>query len=143
MSGPGRGLPELPSESQLSRVIRGPTVAVSVCIHAAMGAIWVGMLLFMAPRFAGMFANLGAELPVVTRAVLSLAQTMRQLWPLLAVVGVALLALDAYLMTLIGKKIRFLGALGWNSMVMIVLAALALATLLAMYLPVFTAVEAL
>jgi len=129
-----------PPEATFHKVIKGPTVAVSVGLHALMLAIWAGMLLFMAPRFHGMFADLGAPLPWVTLLVLNVAQAIRQLWPLFALLAVGVLALDATLMSLIGKKVRFIGALGWNAMVMILLALGAVATLAAMYLPLFTAV---
>jgi type II secretory pathway component PulF len=132
-----------PTVDSLHKVIRGPTVVVSVAIHALMLAIWAGMLLFMAPRFQGMFADLDATLPWISRFVLALAGTVRRWWPLFGLLAVGLLALDAWLMSLIGKKIKFLGALGWNTMMMILLAAGAVVTLMAMYLPIFTAVGAL
>jgi len=132
-----------PTVASIHKVIRGPTVAVSVAIHALMLAIWAGMLLFMAPRFQGIYADLGATLPWITQFVLSLAHTVRGLWPLFALLALGLLALDAWLMSLIGKKIKFLGALGWNTMMMILLAAGAVMTLLAMYVPIFTAIDAL
>lgn len=136
-------MPMEPTVASIHKVIRGPTVAVSVAIHALMLAIWAGMLLFMAPRFQGIFADLGATLPWITQFVLGLAGTVRRLWPLFAVLALGLLALDAWLMSLIGKKIKFLGALGWNTMMMILLAAGAVVTLLAMYVPIITMVETL
>ena len=47
-----------------------------------------GMLLFIVPIFAGMFTNLGAELPAPTRALVFLSKAMKVGAPILLVLGI-------------------------------------------------------
>ena len=53
----------------------------------------IGMLLFIVPVFAGMFEDLGGELPLPTKILVFLSGAMRVLAPLGLVAGIALLAI--------------------------------------------------
>ncbi|WP_298989359.1 type II secretion system F family protein [uncultured Pseudokineococcus sp.] len=48
----------------------------------------VGMLIFIVPVFAGMFADLGGELPLPTQVLVVLSDLLRTLAPVLVVLGV-------------------------------------------------------
>ncbi|MEJ5868716.1 type II secretion system F family protein [Pseudokineococcus sp. 5B2Z-1] len=49
----------------------------------------VGMLIFIVPVFAGMFADLGGELPLPTQVLVVLSDLLRTLAPVLVVLGVS------------------------------------------------------
>ena len=59
-------------------------------VLVAMGIGLVIINLFVIPAFAGVFAQLGAELPWQTQALLSLSNFMVTFWPLLLVLGVGI-----------------------------------------------------
>lgn len=56
-----------------------PTLLIGVSV-----VVILVMLIFVVPRFAGMFDSLGAELPATTELLLNLGEFVRQWWYLLA-----------------------------------------------------------
>ncbi|MBX9245856.1 type II secretion system F family protein [Actinotalea ferrariae] len=75
------------SEVKLRAKIKSAmTYPVVVFVMAIVATI--GMLLFIVPVFAGMFENLGGELPAPTKVLVFLSDLMKWLAPVLLVVGI-------------------------------------------------------
>lgn len=70
-----------------SKIKSAMTYPVVVFVMAILAT--VGMLLFIVPIFAGMFADLGGELPLPTRFLMALSHLMRYAAPVLAVLALA------------------------------------------------------
>lgn len=75
--------------------------AVLVCLSVAMIIV---MALFVVPKFMGFFAELGGELPVITRIVLAASTFARANWPLLLIgTVVGTVALRSWSRTEVGR----------------------------------------
>jgi type IV pilus assembly protein PilC len=75
--------------------------AVLVCLSIAMIIV---MALFVVPKFMGFFAELGGELPVITRIVLAASTFARSNWPLLLIgIVVGTVALRSWSRTEVGR----------------------------------------
>jgi type IV pilus assembly protein PilC len=78
------------------------------CLLLALGLnIFVGLLLFVIPRFAGLFQMLAVPLPATTRVLVVISETFRGYWWLIGplVIG-AVVALVLYLRTSHGRQFR-------------------------------------
>ena len=76
-------------ESQLRQAVTYPLMILVMAVGA-----FLGMTIFLIPTFAGVFAELGAELPLFTQVMVNLSRWLRSPWAGAALV-VALLALAA------------------------------------------------
>ena len=74
---------EVKLRSKIKSAMTYPVVVFCMAILAT-----TGMLLFIVPVFAAMFANLGGELPLPTRVLVFLSQLLKWLAPVLLVVGI-------------------------------------------------------
>jgi type IV pilus assembly protein PilC len=75
--------------------------AVLVCLSIAMIIV---MALFVVPKFMGFFAELGGELPLITRIVLAASTFARSNWPLLLIgIVVGTVALRSWSRTEVGR----------------------------------------
>ncbi|WP_025781506.1 type II secretion system F family protein [Candidatus Synechococcus spongiarum] len=74
-------------ENQLRQAVTYPLMILIMAVGA-----FLGMTLFLIPTFAGVFAELGAELPLFTQAMVNLSHWLRSPWAVAALL-VALLAL--------------------------------------------------
>jgi type IV pilus assembly protein PilC len=75
---------EVKLRAKIKSAMTYPTVVFVIAILAV-----VGMLLFIVPVFAGMFASLGGTLPAPTRALVFLSDAMKFAAPILLVGGIA------------------------------------------------------
>ncbi|MDP3269099.1 MAG: type II secretion system F family protein [Legionella sp.] len=57
---------------------RAITYPIAVLIIAIL--VTIGLLVFIVPQFESIFANFGAELPLLTRVVISTSQTLKSRW---------------------------------------------------------------
>ena len=73
---------EVKLRSKIKSAMTYPVVVFAMAILAT-----AGMLLFIVPVFAGMFATLGGELPLPTRILVTMSAVMKVLAPILLVVG--------------------------------------------------------
>jgi MSHA biogenesis protein MshG len=86
---------EQTTERQVKTALRYPGFVVAAIVIAI-----VIVNLFVIPTFARMFANFGAELPLVTRALIGMSEWMQAAWPYLLAGAVgAWLGLRAWLAT--------------------------------------------
>ena len=76
-------------ESQLRQAVTYPLMILVMAVGA-----FLGMTIFLIPTFAGVFAELGAELPLFTQVMVNLSHWLRSPWAGAALV-MALLALVA------------------------------------------------
>ena len=68
-----------------------PALLIFMCIHI------IGVLLmFVLPRFAQMFIQLGVQTPASTQALLSVGQALHDYWPIVLVVNLALVFLAVW-----------------------------------------------
>ncbi|GAB4067604.1 type II secretion system F family protein [Angustibacter speluncae] len=74
---------EVKLRSKIKSAMTYPTVVFVIAILAV-----VGMLLFIVPVFAGMFENLGGELPGPTKVLVFLSEAMKIVAPVGLVVGI-------------------------------------------------------
>jgi len=74
---------EVKLRSKIKSAMTYPVVVFAMAILAT-----AGMLLFIVPVFAGMFASLGGELPLPTRILVTMSDIMKILAPILLVVGI-------------------------------------------------------
>ncbi len=75
------------NEAELQNKIKSATTyPMIVLVIAILGVI--GMVTFIVPVFAGMFTNLGSELPLPTQILVNLSNNMIWILPLLIVIGV-------------------------------------------------------
>src|SRR5690554_2274738 len=76
-----------------------PVVVLIIAVLAV-----IGMLMFIVPQFVGMFADMGAELPLPTRILLMLSNFLQNYWWFLGgILAVIIFALLQYNKTAIGK----------------------------------------
>jgi len=76
-----------------------PVVVLIIAVLAV-----IGMLMFIVPQFVGMFADMGAELPLPTRILLMLSNFLQNYWWLLGgILAVIIFALLQYNKTAKGK----------------------------------------
>ncbi|MBC3761962.1 type II secretion system F family protein [Quadrisphaera oryzae] len=75
---------EVKLQAKIKSAMAYPVVVFVIAILAV-----VGMLLFIVPIFAGMFASLGGQLPLPTRILVVLSDGLRVGAPVILVVGVA------------------------------------------------------
>ena len=103
-------------------------------ITLILGAVLLGVLLFVVPHFQETFKDFGAELPVITIFVLKVSSFLRGHWVLSAIgacVAVAVLAISAVLLENERKALLWSYIIGaW-----ILLALGAIAVVFGMYLP--------
>lgn len=71
-----------------------PALLIAMCFH-----IMLVLLFFVLPRFNAMFVQLGVQTPATTRALLKTSEVLRDYWPLLFLVSVALAAATAWALT--------------------------------------------
>jgi len=74
---------EVKLRSKIKSAMTYPVVVFAMAILAT-----AGMLLFIVPVFAGMFASLGGELPLPTRILVTMSDIMKILAPILLVAGI-------------------------------------------------------
>jgi len=74
---------EVKLRSKIKSAMTYPIVVFAMAILAT-----AGMLLFIVPVFAGMFASLGGELPLPTRILVTMSDIMKILAPVLLVAGI-------------------------------------------------------
>ncbi len=74
--------------NRVKSALRYPTFVVIAIIFAI-----IFISLFVIPAFEKVFANMGAELPLATRALLGMSAFMLNYWPLLLVVSLVLMVL--------------------------------------------------
>ena len=68
-------------ENQLQQAITYPLMILIMAVGA-----FLGMTIFLIPTFAGVFAELGAELPLFTQVMVNLSHWLRSPWALAALV---------------------------------------------------------
>ncbi len=71
--------------AQTKRLLIYPTLVLSM-----VGIIILLLLLFLVPQIAGLIKNMGIALPIQTRVLLWLSETLRAWWPLFLILPVAL-----------------------------------------------------
>ena len=70
---------QLEKDDNLRRTVRAAMVYPSLIAMFAV-AVLIGMMLFIIPVFAGMYADLGGALPALTRFMIGLSDAMRTYW---------------------------------------------------------------
>jgi MSHA biogenesis protein MshG len=91
------------TQEQVAGALRYPSFVIATCVAAM-----VVINLFVIPAFAKVFANLHAELPLLTRVLLAVSHAMVSGWPyLLAAAAVTALGVQRWLAT---ER----GALAWD-----------------------------
>ncbi|MHC4985536.1 MAG: type II secretion system F family protein [Planctomycetota bacterium] len=79
-----------------------PVCMLSFCI-----LVVVGLLVFVLPRFEGIYSGKGALLPAPTRALLALSKGMMAYWPMiLGGLGATIVGVVVYLKTASGKEMK-------------------------------------
>ncbi|HUW28017.1 MAG TPA: type II secretion system F family protein [Sulfuriferula sp.] len=71
--------------AQTKRLLIYPTMVLSM-----VGIIILLLLLFLVPQIAGLIKNMGIALPIQTRVLLWLSETLRAWWPLFLILPVAI-----------------------------------------------------
>ena len=83
----GRLAVYLEKTEELRRRVKGALMYPTVVLVAAVGCTG-GMLIFVIPTFANIFADFGGQLPMPTRVVLWMSNALRHYWWVFAAVGV-------------------------------------------------------
>jgi len=78
------------------------------CMLVTLGSsIFVGLLIFVIPRFSTLFTTIGVPLPSSTAALLKISETFRHFWWLIGLLaGGAAFGVVSYLRTPKGKRLR-------------------------------------
>ena len=76
------------SAAELRAEVRGAMTYPAIMLLAMGGSVAV-LMMFVLPKFAAMFEDLGAALPAPTLALMHLSHTARTLWWVLGLVGIA------------------------------------------------------
>lgn len=83
---------QLEKDDNLRRTVRSAMVyPILIGVFAVL--VLIGMILFIIPVFAGIFKDLGGQLPALTRFMISLSDGMRAYWYLIILVPVVLAVL--------------------------------------------------
>ncbi len=77
-------------QNQIKSALAYPVVVGFLAI-----AIFIGMTVFLLPIFAGIFKQLGTELPALTQFMLGVSEVLRS-WRVLVVIGIIIAAVIAY-----------------------------------------------
>lgn len=79
-------------DAKLKATIKKASIYPIVVLFVAIGVV-IGMLMFVVPTFESMFADLGTELPGITKAVIAASAFMQKFWYLIiaAVIGLVFL----------------------------------------------------
>jgi len=88
-------------QNQIKSALAYPVVVGSLAI-----AIFIGMTVFLIPIFAGIFKQLGAELPALTLFMLGVSEVLRS-WKVIVVIGIVIAASIGYQMyykTRVGRE---------------------------------------
>jgi type IV pilus assembly protein PilC len=70
---------QIEKETRIKRRVKGAMIYPAVVLGVAT-LVLVGMLLFLVPMFVNVFADLGGELPTLTKIVLALSNGLRGFW---------------------------------------------------------------
>ncbi len=83
---------QLEKDDNLRRTVRSAMVyPILIGVFAVL--VLIGMILFIIPVFAGIFKDLGGQLPALTRFMISLSDAMRSYWYLMILVPVVIVFL--------------------------------------------------
>lgn len=83
---------QLEKDDNLRRTVRSAMVyPILIGVFAVL--VLIGMILFIIPVFAGIFKDLGGELPALTQFMISLSDAMRSYWYLMILVPVVVVFL--------------------------------------------------
>jgi type IV pilus assembly protein PilC len=83
---------QLEKDDNLRRTVRSAMVyPILIGVFAVL--VLIGMILFIIPVFAGIFKDLGGQLPALTRFMISLSDAMRSYWYLMILVPIVLVFL--------------------------------------------------
>ena len=88
-----RGLPLLEDNAKLNQIKGALGYPVAVLIIAIL--VFLGMTIFLIPTFAGIFEDLGAELPAFTQLLVDLSQLLRSEFSFFAI-GIILMLIWAF-----------------------------------------------
>ncbi|MHC4415049.1 MAG: type II secretion system F family protein [Planctomycetota bacterium] len=83
----GRLAEMLESQYETNKNITGALIY-PLCVLVAMVVAVTFLLIFIVPRFSGLYASRGLDLPIPTQALVGLSEVVRSFWPLL-IAGVA------------------------------------------------------
>lgn len=78
----------LDRQYEMSKSVKG-ALMYPICVISALALALVFLLVFVVPRFAGIFASRGVELPLPTQALVSGSAFIRSYWYVLIGLGVA------------------------------------------------------
>ena len=70
---------QLEAEDSLKRMVRSAMVY-PLLIAAFALLVMIAMMLFIIPIFSKMYADLGSKLPLLTRIMVNISDTMRSIW---------------------------------------------------------------
>jgi type IV pilus assembly protein PilC len=70
---------QIEKETQIKRRVKG-AMLYPIMVLAFATLVLIGMLLFLVPIFEGIFADLGGELPMLTKAVVAASDLLRERW---------------------------------------------------------------
>lgn len=91
-------------EDHLVQKIRSATLYPKIVAAAALLIVLV-LVTVIVPSFAGVFENMGLELPLITKAILAVSAWLRRFWYLLPVpVAAVVLALRLYRRSAVGRR---------------------------------------
>jgi hypothetical protein len=117
-------------------------VAAVAAVHATLGLGDLLLMFAVVPEFARMFAEFGSALPVPTVLVLDLERWARSFWWLLPPLGALVLALDAGLHWLAGRRLGLGACLGLGALLAAAQLLAPALGMLGLYMPMFLLVEA-
>lgn len=114
-------------------------LGVSALVHVPLIVCIALLLVIVVPSFEGMFRTLGAELPQITKLVLSLGMNVRQNWPLWMCLMPVVFILDA---AAVAALVRYAGGFwAWlySFLFAVAVSAAGLVIFVSMYQPLFKA----
>lgn len=121
----------------LRRTHSGLIMGVSALVHVPLLVCLVLLLVLVVPSFEGMFQTLGAEVPTITKVMLSWGMSVRAHWLLwMGVLWMAILADAAVVAALMRHAGRFWAWL-YSFAFAAVVSAAGLTVFLSMYVPLF------
>ncbi|MFG0327434.1 MAG: type II secretion system F family protein [Phycisphaerales bacterium JB037] len=92
-------------QQHVRKAVTGAMVYPTLLISVSVGVLTL-MILFVLPRFAGMFESLDAELPATTRALMALSDWLRTWWwAVLIVLGAGLAGTWVWVRTRAGRRV--------------------------------------
>ena len=94
-------------EARLKALVKKASIYPAVVVVVAVVVV-IAMLTFVVPTFQQMFADLGTELPGITKAVVAMSQFMQSYWYLVLLAIVLIVVLIRYFQTTDAGK-RFFG----------------------------------